>query len=54
MFDYESMTKKELLGHVVAYAEALHELSSRCMAAEGRLQMIERHRRVFDDFKMVP
>jgi hypothetical protein len=47
-FHYAEMSHTELLTHVTAYAEAIHELASRCMAAEGRLKMIEKTRSFFN------
>jgi hypothetical protein len=51
-FRYSEMTRTELLTHVTAYAEALHELAGRCMAAEGRLKMWERTRNFFEKLQI--
>jgi hypothetical protein len=43
LYGYKDMTREELIRHVLAYAESLHDLADRCMKAEGRLQMIQRN-----------
>jgi hypothetical protein len=43
VFGYQDMSREELIRHVLAYAESIHDLADRCMKAEGRLQMIQRN-----------
>ena len=48
LYKYDAMTRAELLEHVQAYAEALHELAGKAMKLQGRLNLIERNRECFN------
>lgn len=47
-FDYSAMTKDQLVKHCTAYAEGLHQLTDECTKLRWRLQLIEKHRTVFN------
>lgn len=49
--EYENRSREELLRLCVAYARGMHDLADRCMAAEGKLQMIERNVLMSDGFR---
>lgn len=49
--NYAEMAKEELIRRIEAYVESLHDMADRCMAAEGKLQMIERNILMMDGVK---
>lgn len=40
MFNYESMSREQLLTHVKAYAESIHTLSGRAMKQEHEIKRL--------------